>query len=153
MKKLFFATLLSLTGIAAYAQTSVQVTNSIPTGSGGTCPHTVQVQFYVQTSCGSIIPAAMVVPCPPGITMVTNTMLGFSSTTQIVGCTVNSTIGGPHNTASLGDAPYTPAPCGTPTNWAAYGPCCGMYNYPGPVTCQEEAMWQSGISMASLSIN
>ncbi|MDR3679848.1 MAG: hypothetical protein P4L41_07770 [Flavipsychrobacter sp.] len=149
MKKLFFAVLLSLTGIAAYAQTSVLVTNSIPTGSGGTCPHVVQVQFYVQTSCGPITAAPMVIPCPPGITTVTNTMLGFSPTTQIVGCTVNSTIGGPHSTASLGDA----ATCGITVSWGAYGPCCGMYNYPGTVTCQEEAMWQSAGATAYLSVN
>ncbi|MDR3679847.1 MAG: hypothetical protein P4L41_07765 [Flavipsychrobacter sp.] len=153
MKKLFFATLLSLTGIAAYAQTSVTVTNNIATSGGGACPTTVTIKFYIQ-NCGGAIMAGPTVPCPSGISVYTNTGIGLSPTTQIVGCTIYSGLPGPHGTATMGDEPATA--CGTltgPSYWTMYGFCCGMYNNP-PVTCQEQASGQwTGGATASVLIN
>ncbi len=149
MKKLFFAALLCLTGIAAYAQTSVTVTNNIFSSGGGSCPTTVNIKFYVQ-NCGSGIAVGPSVSCPPGISVYTNTGLGLSPATQIVGCTIYSGLSGPYSTATMGDDPATP--CGTMTGlayWATYGTGGGpMHNS----TCQEQAsgQWTGGATASVL---
>ncbi|MDR3679849.1 MAG: hypothetical protein P4L41_07775 [Flavipsychrobacter sp.] len=149
MKKLFFAALLSLTGIAAFAQTSVTVTNHIATSGGGACPTTVTIKFYIQ-DCGSAIAVGPTVSCGFGTTTYTNTGLSLSPTTQIVGCTIYSGLSGPYSTATMGDDPATP--CGTMTGlayWATYGTGGGpMHNS----TCQEQAsgQWTGGATASVL---